>query len=171
MPVLCKPKRHNSVPTHKDVTMSKTYPSKPALCGFKILYTHNNMFYCHYNYKTDTLPDFTAVVYYEIPDTNNSFLKTTTHSIIIMTVWCNLETNSYALLSHSALFLPPDVEQMSKRANDSWAREVCWLLTWYLIPRDPAKSIWQNHPNSGFTKCSISKWDHVCSLKFNLYAK
>ncbi len=27
-------------------------------------------------------------------------------------------------VTHSALFLPPDVEQMSKRANDSWARRL-----------------------------------------------
>lgn len=58
--------------------------------------------------------------YYEIPDTNNSIQKTTFHALT-QSRHCGAIVNptTCALATHSALFLPPDVEQMSKRANDS----------------------------------------------------
>lgn len=53
-------------------------------------------------------------------------------------------TQQLTLVTHSALFSPPDVEIINRGANALWAREVCWLLCYYLILSDHSKSIWLN---------------------------
>lgn len=55
------------------------------------------------------------------------FRKLTLH---LKRLWRNLKhkNRSHFYATHSALLLPPDVEQMSKRAYDSRAREVYWIV-------------------------------------------
>lgn len=52
------------------------------------------------------------------------------------------QTQQLTLVTHSALFSPPDVEIINRGANALWARKVCWLLCYYLILGDHSKSIW-----------------------------